>query len=188
MARVLIAWEFGAGLGHLTRLLPVATALGREGHRLVLALQDLGTARVGGIADRLAGTDFVLRQAPRWPIPRDPALSCVPTDSLADVLKLVGYHDTRLLSRIAESWRKIFEEVAPDLVIADFSPSLRMAIGLRVPLIVLGNGYTNSASRPRAAAYPALGKNPATGQRRSRSRGSSSGRSRDKGAAGTGCR
>src|ERR1700719_265388 len=126
MARVLIAWEFGAGLGHLTRLLPVAAALGRQGHRLVLALQDLGAARATGIADRLAGADFTVQQAPRWPIPKDPALSTVPTHSLADVLKLVGYHDASLLTEMAQSWRRIFEASAPDLVLTDFSPTLRM--------------------------------------------------------------
>jgi rhamnosyltransferase subunit B len=142
MARILIAWEFGAGLGHLTRLLPVAEGLGRQGHRLTLALHDLGAARAAGLATRLAATDFAIRQAPRWPLPRGPQVSRIPTHSLADVFKLINYHEAPLLYSMARAWRQLFREVSPDLIVADFSPTLRMAVAGECPILVIGNGYT----------------------------------------------
>jgi hypothetical protein len=43
MATILFTYEFGAGLGHLNRLLAVATRL--TGHRLVFALPDMALGR-----------------------------------------------------------------------------------------------------------------------------------------------
>ena len=36
----------------------------------------------------------------------------------------------------------ILQEAAPDLIIADIAPTLRLAVGGKVPMIVVGNGYT----------------------------------------------
>ncbi len=155
MARILIAWELGAGLGHLTRILPVAEALGRRGHRLFLALQHLGAARAAGLPERLAGADLAVRQAPRWPVPRGPHVSKVPTHSLADVLKRFGFHEAAQVSAVARAWREILREAQPDLVIGDFSPGLRLALGERCPMVVLGNGYTvPPAGRPLPPIRP----------------------------------
>jgi len=142
VARILIAWEFGAGLGHLTRLLPVAEKLGRDGHHLILAVAELAAAREAKVGEKLAKASFDVRQAPRWPIPKGPEVRQVPTHSLADVFKLIGYHDRRLLSDIAAAWSVLAAEARPDLIIADFCPSLRMVAGHSCPMVVLGNGYT----------------------------------------------
>ena len=45
MARILLTWELGGGLGHLMNLRPLAEGLTRRGHRVVAALRDLSSAR-----------------------------------------------------------------------------------------------------------------------------------------------
>ncbi len=41
MATALLAWELGAGLGHLTTLRPVAQRMAEEGHDVHLVVRDL---------------------------------------------------------------------------------------------------------------------------------------------------
>ena len=41
MARVLVAWELGAGYGHIERIAPVAGRLRARGHTLAYAFRDL---------------------------------------------------------------------------------------------------------------------------------------------------
>ena len=47
----------------------------------------------------------------------------------------------RLTAKTAQ-WHTILQEVMPQLIIADFAPTLRLAIGNKVPVVVVGNGYT----------------------------------------------
>ena len=62
MSRILLTWELGLNLGHLTRLLPVAQRLEADGHIVLVATRDVqAAARVLGPA----GIPFV--QAPYLP-------------------------------------------------------------------------------------------------------------------------
>ena len=57
-------------------------------------------------------------------------------------LPLFGFNDGgKLLAKTAQ-WHTILQEVVPDLIIADFAPTLRLAIGGKLPFVVVGNGYT----------------------------------------------
>ena len=59
MATILLAWEFGAGMGHLMTLRPIADGLVRRGHRVIAVLQDLSQAQESFSAsrtDRSSGT------------------------------------------------------------------------------------------------------------------------------------
>lgn len=148
MARILMTWEFGAGLGHLNRLLPVARQLRALGHEIVLAVPQPATARATVEAGLGGGQPLdkppvvSLCASPHWPGPTDPAARKVPTHTLADVLKLFGYHDTDRLSAMAARWDELVAATRPDLIVADFCPTVCLALARRVRLVSLGNGYT----------------------------------------------
>ncbi len=142
MAVVLMGWEFGTGLGHVKRLLPIAEALREAGHQPVLALKDLFTAP-DLVAERSAGNaGFTLLQAPYLHPSREPQTPNVPKPSFADVLKGTKYGDAALLSVMVEGWSGMLRTVAPRLVVSDFSPTLNLAARNVCPTVVVGNGYT----------------------------------------------
>jgi len=64
MARVLLAWELGANLGHIDRLLVLAGALRERGHALSFVLRDLSR-----VQPRLVTQGYTVGQAPVW-LPR----------------------------------------------------------------------------------------------------------------------
>lgn len=139
MSTILVTYEFGAGLGHLNRLVAVAQRLAGE-HDVVFALPD---RRLGEpIVQRIFGEKARVLDGVQWPAPNDPNVRKIPTHTFADVLGIFRFHDAGILSAKADQWHKIFQEVAPNLVIADFSPILRLAMRDSVPLVVVGNGYT----------------------------------------------
>lgn len=142
-ARILCGWEFGAGLGHITRLKPIVTALRDGGAEIVVALQDL--ERVAAFLDPETGIalpGFSVITGPRWDMPRNPEARKIPTHSFADVLNLIGYGNPAALAARVEAWSGLIRAVKPDLVIGDFCPTLRLAARGRVPMMMVGNGYT----------------------------------------------
>lgn len=143
MPRILCGWEFGAGLGHITRLKPIVSALRDSGAEIVMALQDLD--RVSAFLDPETGIalpGFHVITAPRWDMPRSPEARQIPTHSFADVLDIIRYGNSAALSARIEAWTGLLNATKPDLVIGDFCPTLRLAARGRVPMVMVGNGYT----------------------------------------------
>ena len=138
MRTILLTYEFGAGLGHLNRLIAVAKRL--AGHRLIFALPDRALGEP--VIRRTFGEAADVRSGVIWPAPVDPGVRQVPTHTFADVISLFGFGDPKRLREAAERGRKLLDETAPDLIVADFAPTLRLASEKRVPTIVVGNGYT----------------------------------------------
>ena len=60
MAKILLAWELGSGLGHLVRLLPLARGLAARGHAVTAVLPDVAAGR-----EFFAREDIVYVEAPR---------------------------------------------------------------------------------------------------------------------------
>lgn len=141
--RILFGWEFGAGLGHINRIKPIAHALREKGAEIFLALQE--TERADAFWDPETGklpNGYHLLPIPRWTMPSDPKARTVPTHSFADVLNLIGYGDEAGFAARIESWNGLFTAVCPDLVIGDFSPTMNIAARGRIPSLTIGNGYT----------------------------------------------
>ena len=65
MAKFLLAWEMGAGIGHITRLQPIAKELVERGHRVYLAVRE-----VPECYPFVAGLCLPILQAPVDPAPR----------------------------------------------------------------------------------------------------------------------
>lgn len=141
--RILCGWEFGAGLGHVTRLKPIVTALRDGGADIVVALQDLD--RASAFLDPGTGRAFPgfhVVSGPRWEMPRNPEARKIPTHSFADVLNLIGYGNPAALAARIEAWSGLISAYKPDLVLGDFCPTLRLAARGQVPMMMVGNGYT----------------------------------------------
>jgi UDP:flavonoid glycosyltransferase YjiC (YdhE family) len=160
MSTILVTYEFGTGLGHLNRLVAVAQRL-QGNHNWVFALPD----RILGepLVRQAFGDNARVLEGVHWQAPNDPDVSKIPTHTLADAIAIFGFHDSRKLLARTEQWHTILQKVVPDLIIADFAPTLRLAVGNKVPFVVVGNGYTVPPSgqmlplmRQREASVPAL--------------------------------
>ena len=139
MAVVLLTNEFGSGLGHVNRLIAVAKRLNST-NTLVFALPNIRA--MGAVVTHAFGQRAILRSGAEWVAPTDPNVRTIATHTLSDVMRLFRYDDKAILIRAVEGWRTLLDEVKPDLIVADFSPTLRLAVGDNIPTIVVGNGYT----------------------------------------------
>lgn len=145
MAKILCGWEFGSGMGHLTRLLPVARALQQAGHEIVIAVP--GIAQAMPLIPKYfpEGIDHIsvrLVDGVVWRAPNDPDLRKKPTHAIGDVLALFQYGVAERLGPKVQEWRNIVDHHRPDLIVGDFAPTLRLVSAGKIPFVMLGNGYT----------------------------------------------
>lgn len=164
---ILFTYEFGAGLGHLNRLIAVAKRLA-ECNRLVFAIPE--PRRYEPIIRQALGPTVEIRQGAFWPAPKDPAARQATTLTFADVACLFGFHIVQKLHEAVLGASDLVGEVAPRLIVADFAPTMRIASLGKVPTVVAGNGYTvpppgqllplmrpwGSGMHPKSRAHEAL--------------------------------
>lgn len=143
MAKVLCAWEFGAGLGHLLQIIPVAERLVDEGHTVCLAVPDPHAAL------RLIKPVYVQNKAinviagPIWSVPSDIHINDIPMQTMADVLWAFDFHKSEKLGFMTDRWSQIIQQSQAELIVADAAPTLRLAAASSIPFVVVGNsGYT----------------------------------------------
>jgi UDP:flavonoid glycosyltransferase YjiC (YdhE family) len=130
VARFLLAWELGEGLGHTVPLGLVGAALLARGHELHLVLRDLSTARagLGALADAPGVT---LWQAPVWTAP---LLGLPPPAGLNELLFRAGYYtDPARLLGLAQGWAALLRAIAPDVLVADHAPTALLAARALAP-------------------------------------------------------
>jgi rhamnosyltransferase subunit B len=144
---VLLATELGGGLGHVARLLPLASALVSRGHRPVLAVANRSEA-----APLLDGLPWPIVDSPRcWRRTRVRR----PTRSFADILAGAGFDAPEVLAAMLGGWRELVASLRPALVIGEYSPFLWLALrDTGVPVVALGQGFT--LPPPELAAFPTL--------------------------------
>ena len=143
--RILLAWELGGGLGHLSRLAPVARELERRGHEVIAAVRDPARA-----AEWLPGIRVLPAPARELP-PEAPLLRA---GSFADILHNVGWHSGATLEQLVSAWLGLLDEVRPGLLVLDFAPSALLAARLRdMPRVLLSTGFS---SPPDVAPFPSL--------------------------------
>ncbi|TWI68945.1 UDP:flavonoid glycosyltransferase YjiC (YdhE family) [Pseudoduganella lurida] len=135
MAHILLSWELGGGLGHAGRLKMLARVLLARGHRVTLALRDLGfTQRV------LADLPVPRLQAPVW-LHRTEGMPANQA-SLAEILLPAGYLEAAGLAGLVEGWRGLLQGFAPDLVVGDYAPTALLAARtLGLPASSVGVGF-----------------------------------------------
>lgn len=144
-----MCWEFGSGNGHARQLKIIGERLEALGFSTVYALRrpDVGAA-VGLPAE-------AIRAAPNWPLKSPPAesrrelTSATYGDFLAQLM--LGPRDD--LTERLRRWHALIEAERPDLIIADYAPSVSLLCYGRIPTVAIGNGYvlppTSLASFPR---------------------------------------
>ncbi len=132
--RVLIAWDLGGHLGHLARLLPIATQLRSQGVAVLWVVRNLAEAAA------VLGTDT-------WPLVQAPLPAARPGSQRAatchaDVLLLDGFADTQnLLARLA-AWHSLFKLFQPDAVLADYAPlAIYAAQTAGIHVVPIGHGF-----------------------------------------------
>lgn len=137
MAVVLFAWELGAGLGHLGRMVPVAKELAQRGHQPVFAVRNLRDA------SRLVdGEPFDLFQAPRHQPRREVGERRQKAATYADLLARQGFANEADVKPIVAAWDSLITLVRPALIVADHSPTACLAAFGRIPVAQLGDGFT----------------------------------------------
>jgi UDP:flavonoid glycosyltransferase YjiC (YdhE family) len=147
MSRILITWELGLNLGHLARLLPVATKLKERGHAVLVAVRDMqAAASVLGPA----GISFV--QAPH--LTQGIALPHRPT-GYADILLSQGWADRSTLWGLVHGWVNLYRMFRPDVLLMDYSPTATLAARIaQIPRVLVGNGFELPPSTNPLPPFP----------------------------------
>lgn len=151
MARILLGWELGAGSGHITRLLELATVLAARGHTPLFAPQQIGPF----------AAHWPTWQAPVWPRLLEPLLRRFPQRpaTMGDNLAYLGLDDAEAMTAMIMAWDRVILDARPDAVIAEYAPMLQLAAKGRVPTLAFGTGFSlPPAQMPR---FPSLFGNPA---------------------------
>ncbi|MEM6902843.1 MAG: nucleotide disphospho-sugar-binding domain-containing protein [Pseudomonadota bacterium] len=140
--RALLAWEMGAGLGHIRRLLTVAEAMKSRGYEPVIAQRTIHT-----LADEV-------REAGISMIPIPPQISLAPKGqpframTYADIMAICGYARMDVLRPILDAWDGLLAHIQPDVVIGDYCPILPMAVRSRLPFVAFGDGFVVPPHEP----------------------------------------
>lgn len=137
MARVLIGWELGSGLGHALSMRRMGLAIMARGHQVAFALQRV-EALPGGVPK-----GSLLLQSPLWPrllTLAEPGAT-KPAVTLVDILARLGMDTPGCLTAMIGAWDGIMAGFQPDVVITDFAPALLIAAQGRVPSIASGPGF-----------------------------------------------
>ncbi len=134
MSRILLTWELGLNLGHLTRLLPVAQQLKADGHAVLVATRDIQAA-----ATVLAPAGIAFVQAPH--LPQGIALKAR-ASGYADILLSQGWSDRSVLHGLTHAWLNLFRLFNPERLILDYSPTVSLAARIaRLATVLVGNGF-----------------------------------------------
>tara|TARA_E500000318_G_C3557694_1_gene211898 strand:- start:45 stop:1226 length:1182 start_codon:yes stop_codon:yes gene_type:complete len=135
--RVLFAWELGDGLGHVSRLLPIARALAKNGVDCAFAVRNLMVTH-----PVIARDGFPVFHAP-WVEPYAPQnVRQQPISSIGDVLATVGYIEPEKLMSLVECWSTIIDAYDPDIVVTDYSPTAALAVYGERPFVCIGDWFT----------------------------------------------
>jgi len=146
MGRIVIAWELGAGYGHVSKTAPIAEALRRRSHDVVYIVRNLTRAETV-----LGAGAYPLLQAPIW---LGPPGRQRPTHSYADILLRTGYADPRGLAALVQGWRELLALAPADLILAEHAPTALLAARvLGLPAVAIGAPYTVP---PPSAPWPEL--------------------------------
>jgi UDP:flavonoid glycosyltransferase YjiC (YdhE family) len=134
MSRVLLAWELGRNLGHLSRLLPVASRLKARGHTVLVSARDLRGVGANSVPP---GVAFV--QSPVLPLVREDAQ---PVAGYADLLWSQGWSDPVGLGATLKAWINLYRLYRPEVVVLDYSPTARLAAHvMQIPTVLIGTGF-----------------------------------------------
>lgn len=150
MSRVLLAWELGDNLGHLSKLLPLATRLKERGHEVLVVVRNVALA-TEVLAP--AGIRFV-----QSPIDLRVRANALRPRSYADILLMEGWDRPPTLWGLVQSWGNLLALFRPDIVVLDYAPTLLLAARiLRVRAALIGTGFELPPLEVPLPAFPGFG-------------------------------
>lgn len=123
MAKIVLVWEMGADLGHVTRLDALARHLSERGHIVTAIFCD--TTGVQQLYPPLTTPPYQIVQGPTWPA-RHQKLSRPPA-SLAEVLLSVGFYRAQVIVEKLVHWRTLFANLQADIILYDYAPTALLA-------------------------------------------------------------
>ncbi len=138
--RALLAWEYGAGLGHMRGMEIIGQELKSRGYYVILAYPDNAGINHDAVRQNTHFDEVVpVADVRQLTVPfRRPT----PRRTYADVLERMGFGSAKFLYARIKVWQTILAQAAPHIIVADFAPCLLMAARHRVPTIAFGNAYT----------------------------------------------
>jgi UDP:flavonoid glycosyltransferase YjiC (YdhE family) len=147
MSRILLGWEMGSNLGHLSRLLPLARRLKAHGHSVLVAARDLTlAARMLGPA----GIPFI--QAPQMNTAARPLAQPA---SYADLLRYTGWGGPTQLWGMVQAWVNVLRMFNPDVLVLDHSPTALLASRYTdIPRVLMGTGFELPPLKRPLPAFP----------------------------------
>ena len=133
MARIVFAWEFGAGMGHTQSILPLAKEMQQRGYEVICLMRDVISS------EKILGRhNIAILQAPVWSIKVNP----FPTHNYAEILFNLGYLVPGALLSMAKAWRNLFSHIRPDLIMFEYAPTALVAThGSEYRRVLWGTGF-----------------------------------------------
>jgi UDP:flavonoid glycosyltransferase YjiC (YdhE family) len=124
--KVLIAWELGANLGHLYRLIPVANALIQRGHIVIMAIPDIDFAKCYE-----SRTSIIFVNCPKFNAQVNSRIQCKSIGSYAEILEQYSFGSESFLSSALHDWNKLIDQHQPDVLLIEFAPIALLVSKLR---------------------------------------------------------
>lgn len=153
MARFILAWEQGGGLGHALPLSQLACALLARGHQVDLVWREPSKAPLL-LGEAWQHPNLRLWAAPHWRGLNGPGMP-TPPRSYADLLCLCGHLDQPAITALLKAWLDLLRTLQADVLVADYAPVALLAArslpGLRTAQV--GNGYFQP---PRTSPLPSF--------------------------------
>lgn len=142
--RILLAWELGGGLGHVSKLMLLAERLLAAGYEVWAACQNLTSAEatLGRLGVRIV-------QSPIW----TSGYGNVPEPvNYAGILARKGWLSHEGLVGMARGWSNLVDAIMPCLIVANHAPTLLLGIRERnIPIVYADSPF---GIPPRTAPFP----------------------------------
>lgn len=139
MAKIVLAWELGADLGHISRLDALAKRLQQKGHSVTLALSS--ASELQRLYPENSSPLYKVVSAPQWPdkplkLSREPA-------NLSEILLALGYYKHDALMQRVQRWQQVFSSLTPNLIVFDYAPTALLAArDIHCPKISVDDPFT----------------------------------------------
>ena len=137
---VVLCWEYGAGLGHISQLKIIARDLQKLDCKTIL----VNPSNIGSYAD--PAFDEVLEVPYVGQLLNPGGTEGAGFTSYNSIIASLGFLDTKFVFTRLALWKRLFERTKPNLVVADFAPHALLAAKDRIPTVAIGNFYTLPAT------------------------------------------
>ena len=149
--RILFIWELGDGLGHVSRILPLARRLEQAGEICMFAVRNVENSH-----KLLGESGMTMLQAPiTQPVTDYDGNAAI--GAYGDIMETVGYGRVERLHALLSAWDGLYESARPDLIVADYAPTALLAARGRIPAVAIGDWFTLPPSS--LEAFPNLREN-----------------------------